>query len=103
MTKTIIHSNGSKWAGETPDSIEKLIEVLGAYDLNLRDFSRNGFLSFINDNGYGNRDYEEHEVNLFGNFNKISHVFNINGTYKTLRPVIDAIDANIAKQCDRIK
>ena len=34
--KTIIHSNGSKWAGEKPDSVETLEKMIRTYPLDKR-------------------------------------------------------------------
>lgn len=62
----IIHSNGSKWAGQDPDSVDVLIDVLSKYPLDLERFACFGFVNF-NDNGRS----------FFGNFLNISHVFRI--------------------------
>lgn len=94
---TVITSNGSKWAGQEPDTLETLIEVLGKYDLDIARFGAHGFVEFTKDNGYASRDYENHTVRLFGNFLTISHAFNIEGLYRNLRPVIEAIDANLGR------
>ena len=102
-SKTIINSNGSKWAGEEPDTIEKLIEVLGTHRLDLERFAAHGFIAFTESNGYGNRDFEQHSVRIIGNFLDISHVFNIEGVYENLRPLINAIEDNIKRQVARIK
>jgi hypothetical protein len=64
MLETEIQSNGSKWAGESPDSIEKLIEVLGECRLNERLFGE-----FIHRDARG--------LFFFGNFVDVSHVFSI--------------------------
>jgi hypothetical protein len=64
-----IVSNGSKWMGEAPDSIERLVEVLGKEPLN-PIFE-----------GYGNFIVEEDRspmrVRFSGNFARLSHVFDI--------------------------
>lgn len=101
--KTKIHSNGSKWAGEENCTIEELIDVLKHHDLDLERFACHGFISFKENNGYPNRDYEKHNVHVWGNFVTISHVFNIDGVYENLLPLIQAIEANIKDQCSRIK
>ena len=80
--KTIINSNGSKWAGESPDSINKLIEVLKIetieerffhkYRTNKNSIKKNPiYLNFcpIKKTKEGFR--------FFGNFEKLSHVFDI--------------------------
>lgn len=100
--KTEIINNGSKWAGQEPDTIEQLIEVLKKNDLDLRRFAAFGFISIEDSNGYGDNDYREHNVRIWGNFTKLSHIFNIKGVYRDLQPLIDAIESNIARQCDRI-
>lgn len=101
--ETIVNSNGSKWAGQDPDTIEELIEVLKHNDLDLRRFAAHGFISFGSSNGYGNQSYREHSVRIHGNFLTVSHVFDIEGLYKNLEPLIDAIEENIANQCNRIQ
>lgn len=100
IIKTVIHSNGSKWAGQEPDSIEKLIEVLNHNELDLERFACHGFVTWV-DNNDGN-DYEHSEVKIWGNFRNLSHVFDINGEYKTLEPLIRAIERNIKRQCEKI-
>lgn len=64
---TQITSNGCKWHGESPDPIEKLIEVLGENTLDPR-FEQCG--DFVIPQEYG-------RVRFFGNFLGLSHVFNI--------------------------
>lgn len=98
--KTIIYSNGSKLAGDTPDSIEKLVEVLKGYDLDLEMFACLGFVKFL---GKDTRYYRESKVSIQGNFKNISHVFHIEGLYADLEHVIKAIEKNIAVQCDAMK
>jgi hypothetical protein len=70
-----IISNGSKWAGEQPDTVEKLIEVLGEQPLNP---TFEGYGNFIIEE---NTDLVKHGVSVrvrfFGNFARLSHVFNI--------------------------
>jgi hypothetical protein len=61
-----IMSNGSKWMGENPDTIEKLCEVLKNYPLD-RTFEDYG--NFIITDGV--------TTTFFGNFLNLSHVFNI--------------------------
>ena len=100
--KTNIISNGSKWAGEAPDTIEELIKVLDNHDLDLARFALHGFLDFMDSNGYTARDYEKHNVRIFGNFLTVSHVFNVEGVYESLRPLIEAIERNIKSQADRV-
>lgn len=66
---TIIHSNGSKWAGEKPDSIEKLLEVLATEPLE-RTFEDCGNFAY-------NHEIKKGFIRFFGNFHKLSHGFNI--------------------------
>lgn len=66
---TEIVSNGSKWAGEAPDTVDQLLAVMAEHPLDRR-FER-----------YGNfaQQYtlEPHIWQFFGNFLTISHVFDI--------------------------
>ncbi len=84
-----IISNGSKWAGEEPDRLEILLEVLRTETLDPR-FEERG--SFVTRTGTGT-------VRIFGNFLTVSHVFNIEGTEEELAEAINAIEAN--KQSER--
>lgn len=75
-TKTIIHSNGSKWMGQKPDPISKLIEVLKKQTIR-EDFFETYFtknkkyvMNPITKNSDGS-------VTFFGNFEEVSHVFRI--------------------------
>lgn len=66
---TIIHSNGSKWLGEKPDSLEILEQRLKEYPLD-KTFEK-----------YGNFVHWRKNVGYFwGNFATISHVFDIETT-----------------------
>lgn len=110
MIKTTIHSNGSKWAGEQPDSIEKLIEVLKTATIEERFFhkweKKNHQAPSIwknicpisinepskNEGFYG--DPEGHTI-FFGNFEEISHVFRIaTNDKKLIKKLTKAIKAN---------
>ena len=98
--KTIIHSNGSKWSGEAPDSIERLIEILKEYTIEERFFhkfgvNKNNELDHNDipykwknlcpiDTDYKNSVFphfkdtiEDGTCLFFGNFLEISHVFRI--------------------------
>lgn len=95
-----IQSNGSKWAGQQPESIEALIEVLKQYPLD-PTFEKYG--NFINPNPQ----FTEPEIqakyagctSFFGNFYALSHVFNI---YTDEPAIIDrlskAIKANLSTE-----
>ena len=83
---TTIQSNGSKWAGEEPDTVETLLEVLASHPLDRR-FEACG--NFIQKNprlanGTG-RVSENPETRIFwGNFFTVSHVFHIETTDRGL-------------------
>ena len=79
-----IISNGSKWAGEDPDSLETLIEVLRSETLDPRFEDHGTFVTRTNDG----------RAEIFGNFLTVSHVFQIEGTDAELAEAIDAIEAN---------
>jgi hypothetical protein len=64
MATTTIHANGSKWAGQAPDTIEELIEVMRTEPLDPR------FKPYADNEGQG-------VVRFLGNFLRVSHVFNI--------------------------
>jgi hypothetical protein len=70
-----IISNGSRWAREAPDSVEKLIDVLGHHKLE-STWKRNG--QFFNKIG-------DDEFQAFGNFTDLSHVFDIRGSLNKRR------------------
>lgn len=100
--QTVIHSNGSKWNSEEQDTIEQLIEVLKHHHLDIAQFGAFGFIRFGDNNGYGMQDYDLHNVEIHGNFADISHVFRIEGVYKNLYPLIEAIEDNLKKQSELI-
>lgn len=79
-----IRSNGSKWCGDQPDSIAKLVEVLnGEYVLD-RTFEQ-----------YGNFVYQSDDAkwNASGNFLTLSNGFNIEAdTREELADIEAAID-----------
>jgi hypothetical protein len=94
---TII-SNGSKWAGERPDRISKLIQVLKTHALESRFFFKckkvheGGKIEWIvltpisKHNG---------RYLFFGNFESVSHVFNIETDNQALIKILrQAIMAN---------
>jgi hypothetical protein len=91
---TIIHSNGSKWIGQQPDSIEQLIDVLGKHTLD-RTFEAYGdFTQRGARNGRGEPvDGINQAVCFFGNFIDLSHVFRITTDEQD---VIERLSAAIA-------
>ena len=61
---TTIHSNGSKWYGEEPDTIQQLCDVMARWQLDLEHFA-----PFIHREGA--------MTGFFGNFKRLSHVFRL--------------------------
>ena len=86
---TSIQSNGSKWAGEPPDSIPVLLKVLKTHPLDKR------FGRFVTrSNVAGARSWF-----FFGNFFTISHVFSIETDEEPVaRELTSAIRANQRRQ-----
>lgn len=75
--ETTIHSNGSKWYGQEPDSIKKLIEVLKANTI-----EESFFTHFKHDGKQYQHCPIDNSINgenviFFGNFEEVSHVFRI--------------------------
>jgi hypothetical protein len=79
---TEIISNGSKWAGEKPDSIKHLVKVLSSHVIEDRFFFK---FKEKHDKGKFEwvvlcpitKDKETGCYHFFGNFEDLSHVFNI--------------------------
>jgi hypothetical protein len=98
MTTRII-SNGSKWAGEAPDTIETLLRVL---DTDILDKSFEKYGNFITKSPkYAESFYAElgtnpaNTYNFFGNFRTVSHVFNIaTDEIEVIKKLRKAIRAN---------
>lgn len=72
QTETIINSNGSHWAGESPDGLEELYKVLQAEPLD-PDFEKYGNFVYRNPAGSLPRP----ALRFWGNFFTVSHVFSI--------------------------
>lgn len=84
---TTINSNGSKWAGESPDSIETLLHVLATETL---DPTFEDYGNFAINMGDG-------VVRFWGNFYTVSHVFSIDTDDATMCATLTAaITANQA-------
>lgn len=84
---TKIISNGSKWAGEEPDSIEKLLEVMKTEPLD-RTFEQYGDFCISMPNTDG-------ALRFWGNFHAVSHVFSIEtNDPEVIESLIGAIKAN---------
>lgn len=64
---TTIHSNGSKWLGQDPDSIDTLLDLLAREPLD-PTFEQYGNFMHPGPDGM---------TTFFGNFNQWSHVFRI--------------------------
>lgn len=86
-----IISNGSKWAGEQPDSVEILLDILKTHKL------RDHFARIENDAYFKRQVNLPTEFRVSGNFEDISHVFDIRGTLEEMRPLMKAFKANIIK------
>jgi len=73
-----IQSNGSKWYGQEPDTIEDLIQVLNNYALD-PTFEKYGNFVNVNPQWINKEIAEKYKVcvKFFGNFSELSHVFNI--------------------------
>ena len=77
---TLIVSNGSKWMGEAPDSIETLLAVLATEPLDHRFEAYGNFITRLTAQNLLNADrYPEHigMTQFWGNFARVSHVFHI--------------------------
>lgn len=81
-----IISNGSKWLGQEPDSIETLIALLEREPLDPSFEAYGNFVYQVEDNS-GN--WIAH-----GNFFHYSHVFQIEGTLAEITPILLAILEN---------
>ncbi|MGK0413219.1 MAG: hypothetical protein ACJA1B_001421 [Polaribacter sp.] len=90
MQNTTIYSNGSKWLGEEPDTIDKLISVLKNNTIEERFFEpyqgyknkTDRIKNSLNRSPIDNSEEIQkiHGKNMFlffGNFEEISHVFRI--------------------------
>ena len=78
-TETIIRSNGSKWLGQEPDTLDQLIAVMAEYPLDptfehYGDFAEDGGVAF--DSPDQNERWTGYTI-FHGNFRGVSHVFNI--------------------------
>jgi hypothetical protein len=84
-----IQSNGSKWAGESPDPVGKLLDLLEREPLDPR------FGKFIS------RDPSGATVRVFGNFAHLSHVFQISGTREEMAPLVASIQRAMRRKAYR--
>jgi hypothetical protein len=93
---TAIHSNGSRWAGEQPTSLEELFDVLEHYALRRAQYPNDCFeesgAEMLRITGLPNF------VRFSGNFYELSHVFSIDTDEpKLIARFRAAIAANIAR------
>ena len=66
---TLIHYNGSKWNGQEPDSVDRLIEMLSHHPIGAWFFKEGvGHMAPDSDLGRGT-------IRYFGNFEDVSHAF----------------------------
>lgn len=82
MTETLILSNGSKGAGQEPDSIEELLKTLETEPLDSSFEEYGNFFSRVHRDDFlkPNSDFArkwDGAMTFFGNFRNCSHVFNI--------------------------
>ena len=83
MDKTLILSNGSKWAGQEPDSIETLLGVLEKEPLDKTFEDYGNFFGRVHledfKKGLNNKFASKWEdsMHFWGNFKNYSHVFSI--------------------------
>ena len=81
----IILSNGSKWLGQEPDTVEDLLVVMQNHEL--EDWSSFDLVT-----------KEPHkEFRAFGNFIAVSHVFRIDGSLDEMLPIARAMKENRRK------
>jgi hypothetical protein len=104
-------SNGSRWAGEEAGDIDELLDVLGTHKLDRERFD-NGFYTVDPCEGVYNPDFKYNSdlpqwvdgprmyscdgvVRFFGNFENLSHVFNIDTNHQpTINALMKAIENN---------
>jgi len=95
---TTIHSNGSRWYGQAPATIDELIVVLSTHEIEKYWFAP------YNANQYGKPNWTNHcpisvlengNHEFFGNFSELSHVFRIETNEpEVIQALADAIQAN---------
>ena len=93
-----IQSNGSKWYGQQPDTIEDLIQVLNNYSLD-PVFEAYGNFVQLNPQWLNQEIAEKYKgcSKFFGNFSSISHVFNIiTDEPEVIKVLSEAINKNMA-------
>lgn len=93
-----IFSNGSKWMGQEPDSIQELLNTLKEYTLDPSFEQYGNFITVLQESDFlkVNDTIKERigKTHFFGNFYNVSHVFNID----TDEPfIIEALTTAIRK------
>lgn len=93
-----IISNGSKWAGQSPDTVGVLLEVLSKHTLDPRFEQYGNFVRADTPDIYirdGHVQAIPGAFRFFGNFIDVSHVFNIRTDEPAIiKALTDAIEAN---------
>jgi hypothetical protein len=93
-----IQSNGSKWHGQQPDTIEKLLEVLENHPLDTEMFP-NGHYTVTNKEYFIHPNRCQHLIgstHFRGNFVTLSHVFSIyTDEAEVIQKLTEAIDRNL--------
>lgn len=97
MKKTNIMFNGSKWAGQPPDTLEKLLEVLATEPLDPR-YKRFNAPVVRGDYPLGmSQDLEGFTHHFHGNFYRISHAFSVfTNDDSVIAALTEACEKNIA-------
>lgn len=95
---TTINYNGSKWAGEEPDSIATLLDVLASEVLNRLFECSVGGNPFISKSEVDAKWAPPGTTRFHGNFLNLSHVFSIDTDEPELvAELTAAIEANMAR------
>jgi len=102
-TKTVVISNGSKWAGQSPEGVDELLQALANYALDPTFEEYGNFISRSDDPAewIGGRIPEQFKGctrHFFGNFFALSHVFNI---YTNDSALIERLSAAIRENQSR--
>ncbi len=93
-TQTKIHWNGSKFAGEEPDTVEMLLQVLAKEPLS-PSFEHPGRFQFSDRTQPGTETIRD-SVTFYGNFANVSHAFCVEtNDPEMIGTMADAIRANL--------
>lgn len=99
---TSIQSNGSRWAGEEPATIEELLTVLAGNDLDVSAYGPAKARQVFGDALYGFVTLDGDTATYEGNFRDVSHVFNITtDDPEVIARLTAAIRANLDRQAAR--